>query len=165
MADYYIDEFQNYLEQLCTQNKLVGHGAGGKKSFARFQSDEEMNELARNAGKNIVVVANFFGRSTGSADEQAMRHYATLRFACHSANTNTTGINAAIIRAWDIMWQFVARMRKDMQEDDCPPAELAFHDMNWDPIDGPWLENHYGWDLTLPFKSYQPAYDAADWQP
>ena len=63
------------------------------------------------------------------------------------------------------MMQFIAKFRKDYKEDDCGPlGNFEFENMSWSEIDEPiYLENHYGWDLSLPFRSTQPAYDADKW--
>jgi hypothetical protein len=167
MAEYYFDEFQDYLQTLCEKHVDVQHNVDGRSAFARLFSNEEMEALVNNASPNIVVVSSFFGRAAGSVDEQAMLQTVTIRFASNAAADGSAGINVAMAKAWQIMWDFIARMRQDIISgaDGCDELTGAqLQNMSWDEIrDAPFLENHYGWELTLPFKSYQPAYNAAKW--
>lgn len=167
MAEYYFDEFQDYLQTLCEKHVDVQHGVDGKQAYARLFSNEEMEALANNAGVNIVVVSTFFGRALGAVDEQLMQQYTSIRFATNAAATGSSGINAAMETSWNIMWDFIARLRSEWNADGaegCEKPMLELQNISWDEIrDAPFLENHYGWELTLPFKSYQPAYNAAKW--
>jgi hypothetical protein len=166
MAEYYFDTFQDYLQSLCEKHVDVAHGVDGKQAFARLFSNEEMEALANNAGKNIVVVSSFTGRADGKIDEQLMLQIVTIRFATNADATGSDGINLAMQTSWNIMWDFITRFRGDAKADDyCGELEgVQFQNISWDEIrDAPFLENHYGWELTLPFKSYQPAYNAAKW--
>jgi hypothetical protein len=167
MAEFYFSEFQTYLQTLCELHTDVAHNVNGQKAFARMFSNEEMDALANNAGINIVVVASFFGRAIGSPDEQLMQQYASIRFASNAAATGAAGINTAMAKAWQIMWDFIARLRNDARADadDCGELQnLDIAGISWDEIpDAPFLENHYGWELTLPFKSTQPQYNATKW--
>lgn len=166
MAEYYVDEFQTYLEGLCEKHVDVQHNVGGIRTFARLMSDEEVNELTNHAGKNIVVVAAFYGRAHGHPDDQQLRQFVQLRFASFAERSTTVGINEALKKSFRIMWDFITRMKHDIKTDDgCGEMNgLEFENLSWDEIPGqPWLENHFGWDLTIPFKSYQPQYDAAQW--
>lgn len=168
MSDFQFIDFEDYLEGLCTSNQDVQHGLNGQVSFSRLRSQTEVNELVNNAGKNIVLLGRFNGRAVGETEEQGMRQFATIRFACYAENNNgdiSGGIDQAIDKAWNIMMQFVAKFRKDQKDDSCGAiAGVELQNIGWNEIDEPiYLENHYGWDLTLPFRSYQPAYDADKW--
>jgi hypothetical protein len=165
MAEYYIDTFQDYLEGLCEVHKLVQHNVAGIRSFASFASDEEVQQLATNAGPNIVVVSHYSGRSFGESDAQQMRTTVGIRFASKSLSYNTADIEAALLTSWNIMWDFISRWRKDVHDDSCGALRgIELQNLNWDEIpDQPFLENHYGWELQVNFKSIQPQYDAAHW--
>jgi hypothetical protein len=165
MADFYIDEFQTYLEGLCETNADVQHNVNGQRSFARFQSNEEMEQIVNSAGKNIVVVTRIHGRAYDDSDAQSMRFFITLRFACYSEFSTTDSINTALTKSFQIMWDFVSRFRLDVKADSCHALHgLEFQNINWDEIlDSPFLDNHYGWDITLPFISTQPPYNPAKW--
>ena len=168
MADFQFKDFEDYLEQLCREYVDVAHEVNGQVCFSRLRSRTEVNQIIGNAGKNIVILGRFSGRSVGEKDQKSMRQFAVIRFACFAENNGgdiSEGIDTAIDTAWNIMMQFIARMREDYKDDDCGPLEgVEFQSMNWNEIDEPiYLENHYGWDLTLPFRSTQPAYNAAKW--
>ena len=95
-------------------------------------------------------------------------HGRPVRFAIYEELNDgdiSGGIDTAIDTAWNIMMEFIARFRQDYKDDDCGPlGNVEFESMSWAEIDEPvYLENHYGWDLSFPFKSTQPGYDADKW--
>lgn len=172
--EFHIDELQDYLEDLCVKNKLVEHtkvtdlNPEGQKAFARFESNDQVNQITQSAAKNIVVVADYFGERVGAPDDKRMRAVVQLIFAVKkeaATEDETSAINDAIKLAEKIMFQFMTRMEKDM-EDGCNALEaLEPEAMRWDAIENqPWLDDYYGWELSIPFKSYIPAYDADDWE-
>lgn len=166
MADFQFKNFEDYLEQLCREHTDVQHEVDGKICFSRLRSETEVTEITNNAGENIVILGRFNGRSAGESQEAAIRQFAVIRFACYAAiSGDAASIDDAIDKAYEIMMQFIARFRKDYYEDDCGPlGNFEFENMNWSEIDEPvYLENHYGWDLSMPFRTYQPAYDANKW--
>lgn len=165
MAEYNIDGFQDYLESVCEKHTDVKHNVEGKRTFARFHSSEQVQELTNNAGHNIVVVGSFYGSATGAPDEKALRQYITIRFASHSKTFTTEAISQALAISWQIMWDFVARFRKDLKDDNCGILEgIQLKDISYDEIpDQPFLDHHYGWELTVPLRGEQPAYNAAKW--
>ena len=166
MADFQFKDFEDYLEQLSRENTDVAHEVEGKECFSRLRSNDEVSALVNNAGKNIVLLGRFNGRAAGESQEAGMRQFAVIRFASYAEVTgNSSSIDDAIDTAWNIMMQFIAKFRKDYKEDDCGPlGNFEFENMSWSEIDEPiYLENHYGWDLSLPFRSTQPAYDADKW--
>lgn len=166
MADFQFQNFEDYLEQLCREHTDVAHEVEGKVCFSRLRSQTEVTEITNNAGENIVLLGRFNGRAFGDSQEAGMRQFAVIRFASYAEVTgNTSSIDDAIDKAWNIMMQFIAKFRMDYKEDDCGElGNVEFENMSWAEIDEPiYLENHYGWDLSLPFRSTQPAYDAAKW--
>lgn len=168
MSDFQFIDFEDYIEQLCRENMDVRHELNGQECFSRLRSQEEITQLTNNAGRNIVLLGRFNGRAFGESQEQGMRQFAVLRFASYADPTTgdpSGSIDTAIDTAWNIMMQFVAKFRRDYKEDDCGPlGNVEFESMSWAEIDEPiYLENHYGWDLSLPFRSTQPAYDADKW--
>lgn len=168
MSDFQFQDFEDYIEQLCREHVDVAHEVDGKVCFSRLREQGEIHQIINNAGKNIVILGRFNGRAVGDSQEAGMRQFAVLRFACYAENNNGDlggGIDTAIDTAWNIMMQFISKFRFDYAADDCEPVRnIEFESMSWNEIDEPiYLENHYGWDLTLPFRSYQPAYDADKW--
>lgn len=166
MADFQFSDFEDYLEQLCREHTDVAHEVNGMHCFSRLRSNDEVNAIINNPGANIVLLGRFNGRAAGESQEAGMKQFAVIRFASYAEVTgNSSSIDAAIDTAWNIMMQFIARFRKDYYDDDCGPlGNVEFENMSWTEIDEPiYLENHYGWDLSLPFRSTQPAFDADKW--
>jgi hypothetical protein len=170
--EYYFNGFQNYLATLSTKHKLLKHDTtpGGQKSFIRFQSEEDLNELSNNPSPNLVTFARFYGKAIGDADDEKIRQYALIRFSSYAPRpldgTITEEITNAIDRAFGIMMQFVARMRQDMRQDCGPLDGLELENFSFDEIpDQPFLEHHYGWELTIPFRSDAPPLDPDQWEP
>lgn len=166
MADFQFKNFEDYLEQLCREHVDVQHEVDGKECFSRLRSNDEVAAVINNAGANIVLLGRFNGRAFGDSQEAGMRQFAVIRFASYAEITgDAANIDDAIDKAWNIMMDFVGRLRQDYYEDDCGPlGNVEFENMSWNEIDEPiYLENHYGWDLSIPFRSYQPGYDAAKW--
>ena len=154
MADFQFKDFEDYLEQLCREHTDVAHEVGGQVCFSRLRSRDEVTEIINNAGKNIVLLGRFNGRTYGDSQEAGMRQFAVIRFASYAEITGagSAGIDDAIDMAWNIMMQFIAKLRQDYKDDDCGPlGNVEFENMSWNEIDEPvYLENHYGWDLSLP---------------
>lgn len=165
MDGFQFKDFEDYLEQLCREHVTVAHEVDGKICFSRLRSQEEVNQITQNAGRNIVLLGRFNGRAFGESQEAGMRQFAVIRFASYADVGDEANIDTAIDTAWSIMMDFISRFRKDYKEDDCGPlGNVEFENMSWNEIDEPiYLENHYGWDLSFPFRSYQPGYDADKW--
>lgn len=165
MADYYLSEIQDYLELLCEQHVSVAHRQGGKRGFARLLSDEEISTLATTAGSNVVVVARYSGRALPK-DEGRVLQNVSVYFASHAKDLSSRGINEAVARSFRIMLDFIARMRNEQGTVDyCDGlSDFDLLNLSWDEIpDQPFLENHYGWELLIPIKTYLPDYDAERW--
>lgn len=171
---YYIDEIQDYLEDKCELNKLVAHNKvtencpGGQRTFARFESEEHIMQIKNNGGVNIVVVADYYGQRVGDVDDQKLLLTIQVRFAVKKESgggDETDAINDAVKLAEKIMFQFWAQMEKDFQEGCNALENLEPEKVTWHKIEEqPWLDDYYGWDLNISFKSWMPEYDAADWE-
>lgn len=173
VPSYYIDGIQDYLEDLCTKNKIVQHmvpvdGApDGRRSFARFESDEQMTAIRNNGSRNIVVVADYYGQRIGDVDDQKLRITLSVIYAVKkkpNTGNETEAINEAITTAETIMFQFWNKMEKDFQEGCNALENLEPDKVTWTKIDQPWLDDYYGWEMHIPFGSYMPSYDAEDWE-
>ncbi|RYZ62351.1 MAG: hypothetical protein EOO14_02535 [Chitinophagaceae bacterium] len=165
MAELNIETFQDYIESLCEQHSDVAHNAGGQRSFARLLSDEQIDAISNNAAPNVVIVSNYNGRATGQAHEAKMRQVAQIMFLSYARTQNTEGINAATATAFNVMMDFVSRFRKDQDDaGHCDPLkDFELQNISWDLLQEPMLQAHYGWELTLPFSSYQPEYNPDKW--
>lgn len=167
MAEYYFPEFQNYIETLCTKHKDVLHDPANNRAFIRFQSDEDLQSIPNNASGTMVSLGDFTGKAIGEPDENKIRQTATLLFLVNAVSVEGdpyAGIAAAQVKAQDVMFQFYARMKKDYFDDDCGPLRyIEPEGMTYAPIDGPVLENSYGWQMNIPFKANAPAYNPLKW--
>lgn len=168
MADFQFKDFEDYLEQLCREHVDVQHEVNGQQCFSRLRSRDEVTQISNSAGRNVVILGRFSGRAVGESQEAGMRQFAVIRFASFAELNDgdiSGGIDNAIDTAWNIMMQFIAKFREDYKEDDCGPLGMVeFENMSWNEIDEPvYLESHYGWDLSIPFRSTQLAYDADKW--
>lgn len=167
MAEYYFKEFEDYVRNLCIKHKELLHDDETRRAFIRFQSEEDVNSIPNNGGSPLVIIDNFTGRAIGSIEEAKLQQNVSLLFLANVANTAGnpySAVQAALQKAMSIMFDFYARMTHDMEEDDCGPLRFLMPEMmNFFPIDGPILENHYGWQMDLPFKLNAPAYQANKW--
>jgi hypothetical protein len=112
-----------------------------------------------------VVVGDYYGQAIGEFDEQKISQIIKLRFACKALGADqTTAINNAVKLAEKIMLQFIQKMRKDFEDDSCGILRyVVLEKVKWEAFEGPWLDSFYGFDLEIPFKTYMPAYDPAQW--
>jgi hypothetical protein len=164
-AQLYLKEMQDYQEILSTKHQDILHTIDGRRSFARFQTDEHIEEIQQRGGKNIVVVADYYGQVVGDPDDQKIRQVMKIRFACKAQGTDqATAIDAAEILAQTIMFDFMSRMRHDYENDNCGILRyVEFEKMSWEAFEGPWLDSFYGFDLEVSFKAYLPAFDENKW--
>lgn len=165
-VSYYIDEIQTYLENLCIHHTDVQHTVNGQRSFARFQSDDQIREIQNHAGSNLVIVSDFQGNRVGDYDEGKMRMTMEIMFMVNAVVIDdvTDAINTAVKKSMSILFDFLSKMELDYEADDCGPLRfLESEKASWQKVEGPWLDNYYGWFLSIPFKSYMPAYNAAKW--
>ena len=167
MAEYYFKEFEDYLKFLCINHKEVLHDDITNRAFIRFQSEEDVESIPNNAGKVLVIIDNFTGRAIGTLDEARLQQQVSLIFLVNVSSTTGNpyaDIEAALQKAIGILFDFYTRMAHDMQIDDCGPLRfLVPEQMTFNPVDGPVLENHYGWQMDLPFNLNAPAYNATKW--
>jgi hypothetical protein len=170
--EFDIDKVQDYIESVAERNKNVGHNVNGVRSFARYHSDDQMIEIKKNAGKNIVVVVDTGGHRVGHKDDRMLQRELVLRFACYAEKNGDVAAakKAAITKAEEIMFDFMTEMELQQESDldqDIPCGVMHYlqpENYSWQEItDQPWLLNHFGWDLTVPFRTYMPAHDAAKW--
>lgn len=136
------------------------------KAFVRLWSREDMEAIKVNASANIVIVTSFRGKAFGWYEEKKMQQFIGLRFSSYAnADDGIMAIDNALNKSMEIMEDFITRMQHDFEEDDCSWLKwVDFENISWDEIpEQPWLQNHYGWDLIIPFKTYLPAYNAAKW--
>lgn len=167
MAEYYFKEFEDYVKLLCQQHTQLLHVDGQNTAFVRMQSEEDVNSIPNTASKSLVVMDNYIGRAIGEFEDNAIVQVPTLLFityADNNAGNPYAAIQLAMRTSMGILFDFYNRMKYDKLNDDCGPMRyLVAEQMNFSPIDGPVLESHYGWEMTIPFNSKAPAYDPAKW--
>lgn len=166
MPEYYFKEFEDYARDLCIKNKQVLHDDQTNRAFIRFQSEEDIESIPNNAGNVLVIVDNFTGHATGTADDSLLQQNISLLFLvkCSLDSNRYNAIQACQAKAIGILFDFYAKMKNDMVEDDCGPLRgLVPEQMTFAPVDGPLLEDHFGWQLTLPFNVNAPSYDPNKW--
>lgn len=166
-----IDEQQNYVKTLCERNTDLNHNVDGNKSFARLKSDEEVTELRNSAGKNIVVVAAIRVKRVGAKEDYSLQVEMVLRVVSYAENITPDETGAARKRAWVIVLDLVTEMERqqeyDMDHDVCGIMDkLQPEKFEWEEVeDEPWLVQHYGYDLTVPFKMFMPKHNPKKWRP
>lgn len=171
---YYIDEIQDYLEDLATKNKLVAHLSpvdqvtSERRAFSRFESEEHIRAIQHCGSPNIVVVADYYGQRIGDIDDKELRLVLQVRFCCKKqsgSGDETEAINAAVKLAEKIMFQFWIKMETDFQAGCNALDKMEPDKVSWNKIDDqPWLDDYYGWDLNIPFRSYMPEHNPEDWE-
>lgn len=173
-TEFDIDVFQNYVDDLARRNKEVKHMAitescpNGQRCFSRFESEEHISEIKNNGGKKIVVVADVYGQRIGEPDDKRILVTVQLRFAVKkeaATENETNAVNAAVKLAEKIMFQFSNQMEKDFEAGCNDLDGLQADKFSWDKIEEqPWLDDYYGWDLTVTFLHYIPEHSDDDWE-
>jgi hypothetical protein len=164
----YLKEMQDYLEQLCVLHANILHtiDSSGKRSFAKFQSDEQIDEIRQRGGENIVVVIDYYGQIIQEYDDQKMQQAMRIMFGCKAltGNDQATRVNNAVQLSFKIMMDFITRMRYDFDEDNCGALKFVdFDKLSWEAFEGPVLDSFYGFNLEIPFRTYLPALDEDVW--
>lgn len=165
MNDIFLDEMQNYLEQLATLNVRIQHTANGQRCFSRLQTDEHIEEIQQRGGPNVIAVADYYGQCIGEYDDEKTRQVLKVRIACKAVGDNkVTAVSSAISLALKITNQLRRRMRRDFEEEMCGVLKFVdFEQMSWEIFEGPWLDSFYGFDLEIPFRSYDEQLDDDEW--
>jgi len=168
--EYYINDFQQYIKQLCIQHVDVLHNDNTNVAFVHFQSNDGLNQVANQGANTIVIINRFYGKAIGeTADDMDMQQFVQIRFAVAAIPdpviNYTDVITAALDKAFTIMMDFISKFRQDQYENDCGPLRgLNLPSCSWAEIpEQPFLLQHHGWDLTLPYKSAFPDYNADKW--
>lgn len=166
MSDFLFIPFQDYVKSLCEKHKDILHVDGTNTGFVRMQSDQDIQSIPSTAGSLIVLVSNFIGRAIGDNDSHRLRQNASLMFLKRVSTTTDPyqAVQDAQDKAMQVMFDFYTRMKFDYAEDSCGPMQWAKPElMTFTPVDGPILEDHYGWEMTIPFDPFAPAYNPANW--
>ena len=166
----YLTEIQDYFQGLAVKHTDVLDGAGSppRRSFFRLQSSEQIDNLPNNIGPFLILVTQFNGRAVGEFDSNKMQQNVQVRFAkkydIPADGDMDAAIEAAMGNSYLVMMDFISRMKKDFTDDSCGWLRFVdFQSLSWFEFDGPWLENHYGWDINIPFIADMPDYNSGKW--
>jgi len=157
--------FEDYLQGLAASHVDLLDGTDGRRSFARIFSDDEMNSIVNSPNKFVLIVDNVAGRTVGDLDEDLYQQSWTLTFlgkAAAGSADPTNNRDAVIQKVFEIMMQFIAKMKLDW-EGGCGPTKGLDFRMNYRIIQDMQLENHFGWELNFNQTVTAPGYDAAKW--
>lgn len=162
----FLKEASDYLEELATKHKDVLHS---EKNFAfcRFQDQQQFNKLSSTAARNIIIVGGYSGRAVGRWEDAQAKTTLSIRFSCYSKTVNSVDIIEAVEKSLNLLLDFWVRLRHEYEvnTDNCPWMRwIDWENISFDEVEGPWLQNHYAWDLAIPYKTYLPDYDASKWQ-
>lgn len=156
-------EAEDYFEDLARLHIDLLHELNGRRAFAKLRTEDHILQIKNSITPNIVVVASITGQGIGAEDNNEIRRGVELMFASRASidGNQALAITAAMNKAEQIMFDWIGKMKYD-NENEC---ELNFDldRIRWEEIDGPWLENFYGWVLYIPFRGYMPAYDEDSW--
>jgi hypothetical protein len=159
----FLKEASDYLESLSELHVDVLHSAQNF-AFCRFKDQQQFNQLSLAASKNIIVVGGFNGRSIGSFEEETVKNVLQVRFSCYAKTVTSADIIMATEKALNILLEFWKRMMKDFNDDDCAWMKgIEWENISFDDFEQPWLTNHYGWDLFIPYRTSLPAFDNNKW--
>lgn len=166
MSDYSTTTIQEYFEGLCEKHVDLRHNFEGRRAFAWFKTESHIREIANAGTENIVVVSALSVQRIGDFDEKRIRRGVSLIFAAKAINNDldvTEAIKAANAKAEEILLDFVAKIDADFEEGCDELQSFEPEKISWEDIDAPWLDNYYGYELFMPFKSYLPPYDSDKW--
>lgn len=167
MSALYLKPTQDYFKNYCKQHVLLQHDDEENVVFIRFQTLEELGSIKNNASGYFVMVDNITGRAAGDPDDSRLRQELTILFLkrVEPADGDPYGkIEKAQQEAFDILFDFFARLKHDFEEDNCGPLKyLKPEQMSFDPVEAPVQEDHYGWLMTIPYDVNAPAYNPDKW--
>jgi len=167
MSELYLKPFQDYVKQLCIEHVAVLHDDATNVAFIRVQTAEDLGSLRNTAAGTFIIIDSFIGRAKGAFEENRLREEIGILFlkrAATAAGDPFGVIETAQEDALELLLDFYARMKQDLDDDDCGPLKgLDATQMTFDLVDGPVQEYHYGWLLTIPLDVKMPAYDGDKW--
>jgi hypothetical protein len=164
----YVEDIQSYYQGLSERHTDIRHGLQGRTAFFRLQGMGEMTQLPNKAGDVLVMIERFGGRAIGEYDANKIQQFVVIRFAklldVPADGDFETAIGTCMDEVYLIMLDFESRMRHDFANDSCSWLKYVdFGSISWADYQGPIIERHYGWDLTIPFIASAPEYRELKW--
>lgn len=159
----FLKEVSDYLEDLSELHVDIMHSANNF-AFCRFKDQQQFNQLTLSASRNIIVVGSFNGRAIGTFEDEKVKNVLQVRFSSYAKTVSSADIILATEKALSILFDFWRRMMKDYNDDDCAWMKgIEWENISFDDIEQPWLTNHYGWDLVIPYRTTLPEFNNAKW--
>lgn len=161
-----LTDFQNYLLALAQSHILLQHGNNGRVAFVALMSNDALDSLASRPNKYVLIVDNVSSNTEGTEVYSKIRQLFTLTVLGKVDNdeAHDTELQTVLQTTWDIAAQLLARMKYDFETDSCGPAkDIITNRASINVMEDAQLENHYGWQLTLPVWTSLPVYDAGQW--
>jgi hypothetical protein len=136
----YVDDIQDYFEDLAKKHNDLLHDQNNRKAFARLNTDDQVTQIKKKATDNIVVMADIGGQMIGAIDDKEIKRGVSIIFASRAATSGEAAlaIDAANNKAEQIMFDFINRMGYDL-DNECQ-LNFDLEQARWEAIDGPWLE-------------------------
>lgn len=150
--------YEQYLDNLCTKNKLVQHKIGGRKSFARLDSDEDVNNVSGKLSSPYVSHDGF----SGQLKDSTLICVSEITFLSKAKSQTANDISAARQEAWNVMMQFWKRIEYDHEQGDRCAFMQDLNQPTFNPT-GPVNQLEYGWIMHLRFNIDAPDHDEDDW--
>jgi hypothetical protein len=165
MSTFNKTAIEDYIELKCRRHVLIQHNSITRRAFASFRSEEHIRQIQNNITENIVVMSDFNAQRTGNFDDKTIQRGVSIIFASHARNDLdvTAAINAANDTSEEILLDFITEFDKDFEEECGLLRFFQLEKINWESIEGPWLDNYYGWELFIPFKDFLPVHNPDKW--
>jgi hypothetical protein len=159
----YVDDIQDYFGDLAKKHNDLLHDQNGRKAFARLNTDDQVTQIKKKATENIVVMADIGGQLIGSIDDKEIKRGVSIIFASRAVTSGEAAIaiDNANNKAEQVMFDFINRMSYDL-DNECQ-LNFDLEQARWEAIEGPWLENYYGWMLTIPLRGHLSIFDQTKW--
>ncbi len=158
-----LNDIQDYQQHLAETHVDLLHNTDGRKAFARFQTDEHITQIKKQATKNIVVILEVNGERLDDIDFKKIRRGISIIFGSRAATNGSaaSSIDQAVEKSEEIMFDFINKMHED-QAQGCD-MNFDLDRITWDNLEGPWLDNYYGWILFVPFVGHIPPHNPDKW--
>lgn len=159
----FLKEASDYLQGLSELHVDILH-SNSNVAFCRFMDQQQLSQLSISASKNIIIVGSFRGRAIGTYEDEAVKNVLQVRFSCYAKTVTSADIVATTEKSLCILLDFWRRLRHDFDTDDCLWMKgIEWENISFEDIEQPWLQNHYGWDLLIPYKTSLPEFNNQKW--
>ena len=154
-----------YLKDLCVRHKQLLHNDIDNVVYIPLLSNMEVGSVDTNQAQSLVLFENLTASPAGTADDPKYIQEITLTFLCHrnSANPIAEETKEKLSKAFDIMMDFITRMRVDYDMGNCAALRGLHTSMFWKALEDEQIVNSVGWELRIKITIAEPAYNAANW--